>query len=165
MKKFIVISGVIVLLGLVAGGIYYLLNRLPEENPSETQTPETKTYRNEEFGFEFQYPSDWKIIENPYGSPFSKFNLIVVPAEEKYLPDPILVNIVMPDFAYNAFSDLRGIDVVVANVIGKKYEYQEEGLSEISIILPFGENEIILGTNKTYEDVFNRVISTFKFLK
>ncbi|MEK7463404.1 MAG: hypothetical protein AAB621_03525 [Patescibacteria group bacterium] len=129
-----------------------------------TSTVGTKTYRNTEYGFEFQYPMDWKIIENPYGSPFSKFNLIVVPTKVKYLPDPILVNIVVPDFADNAFRDLRGIDVMAVNRPGKKYEYREEGLSQISIVLTLGENKVILGANKEYEDIFNQILATFKFL-
>ena len=128
-------------------------------------TKESKTYRNAEFGFEFQYPEDWRVIENPYGSPFSKFNLIIVPKIGKYLPDPILINIVVPQFADNAFRDLRGVGIIVADISGERYEYQEESLSEISIVLPFGQNKIILGANKQYEEVFNQFLASFKFLK
>lgn len=128
-------------------------------------TKETKIYRNIEFGFEFQYPEDWRVIENPYSSPFSKFNLIIVPKIGKYLPDPILINIVVPQFADNAFRDLYGVGIIVADISGERYEYQEESLFEISIVLPFGQNKIILGANKQYEDVFNQILSSFKFLK
>ena len=142
-----------------------LTPQIPTSATATGTIQEAKIYHNTEFGFEFQHPQDWKIIENPYGSPFSRFNLIIVPREEKYLPDPILINVVVPQFADNAFHDLQGTDVVVANISGKKYEYQEEGLFEISIVLPFKENKIILGANKRYEDIFNQFLASFKFLK
>ena len=144
---------------------------LPPAQPPATNTirvsitPEVETYRNAEWGFEFQYPRDWKVVENPYGSPFSRFNLIIVPIEGKYLPDPMLINIVVPQFTDNAFRDLQGTDVTVANISGKKYEYQDEGLFEISIVLPFKENKIILGANKRYEEIFNRFLVSFKLLE
>ncbi|MBI5401684.1 hypothetical protein HZB05_02550 [Candidatus Wolfebacteria bacterium] len=49
--------------------------------------------------------------------------------------------------------------------MGSKYEYEYEGLPKIAIILPFGQYKMILGAYKDYEDVFNQVISSFKFLK
>lgn len=131
---------------------------------STTTAPTLKIYRNEEFGFEFQYPIDWKIIENPYRSPFSRFNLIIVPEEGKYLPDPILINIVVPDFADRQFSDLHGTIVQVGGISGTRYEFTDSGLSEIAIILPFGENKIILGANKEYQNVYDQFLASFKSL-
>lgn len=134
-----------------------------------TSTIRTKTYRNTEFGFEFQYPADWTFHENTFGSPFSRFNLVGASPEENGHPDPLapslLINIVTPDFADRAFYDLKGTDIIVANISGKKYEYEEEGLSKISIVLSFGKNKIILGGNRIYEDIFNQILFSFKFLK
>lgn len=132
-----------------------------------TSTTRTKTYRNTKFGFEFQYPQNWEVKENIYGSPFSKFNLIVAPTQEKYLPDPILFNITTLDFVSRSFSDLENTatKVVVGGIVGKKYEYEFESMQRISIILPFGEYRIILGTEKQYEDIFNQIIASFRFLK
>jgi len=131
---------------------------------------ETKTYRNEEWGFEFQYPENWSFHENTFYSPFSKFNLVGAPPGKDYqLDPPMLVNIVTPDFADRAVIGRKNLgatasDVVVAGIEGEKYEYIEE-LLRISVDLPFGEYRMILGTQKQYEDIFNQILSSFKFLK
>ena len=56
-----------------------------EEHPSPptqaTTTPETKLYRNEEWGFEFEYPEGWKVKENSVRTSSSKFNLTLSPLE------------------------------------------------------------------------------------
>lgn len=144
-----------------------LTNDTPEHLPDKnsTNTTDLKLYRNEEWGFEFQYPKDWEVHENIFKSATSVFNLNVVPSEEKYLPDPILINIVTPEFASNSFSDLENIatGVVVGGVVGKKYEYEFETMQRVSIIIPFGEYKMILGTEKRYKDAFNEVYTTFKF--
>jgi len=128
-----------------------------------------KTYKNTEFGFEFQYPKGWTFHENTFGSPFSKFNLVGASPEENGLPDPIdsplLINIVTPDFANKAFYDLKGSNITIAGISGKKYEYEYEGVSEIGIDLPFGEYHMLLGAKKGYEDIFNQILASFKFLK
>ncbi|MFH1162238.1 MAG: hypothetical protein V1696_03115 [Candidatus Jorgensenbacteria bacterium] len=126
-----------------------------------------KTYINTEFGFEFQYPANWEIRENVFGSPASKFNLNIVPNTERYLPDPVLINVVTSSFGDRAFQDLENITskITVGGISGKRYDYEFEGMQRTSILLPFGELRIILGSEQRYEDVFNQVISSFKFLK
>ena len=129
-----------------------------------------KTYRNEEFGFEFEYPDNWLFYENTSYSPFSKFNLIGSSPELDGYANPIipslLVNIVTPDFVERQFFNLENIasKIIVQEVEGLKYEYKEK-LSHIAIILPLGEYKMILGTHKGYEDIFNQVLDSFKFLK
>ena len=53
-------------------------NQSPSPSPSQTEidTSDWKTYRNEEFGFEFRYPSDW-TISDPI--PNSNFNITLKP--------------------------------------------------------------------------------------
>ena len=43
--------------------------------------------------------------------------------------------------------------------------YKYEGTQNISIDIPFGEYRILLGATKEHEDVFNQIISSFKFLE
>jgi uncharacterized protein YxeA len=128
-----------------------------------------KNYRNEKFGFEFQYSGDWKFEANAFYSPFSKFNLIGASKDENYIPDiaspSLLVNVVSTDFASRAFAGMKGKDVVVAGVVGKKYEYEFESMRRIDIDIPFDEYHIILGANMEYESTFNQIVSTFKSLK
>lgn len=150
------------------------INNQSEEAKTQQPTVTTttaisalKTYRNEEWGFEFQYPENWKTKEDSFYSPFSKFNLIMVPVEGKYLPDPIFVNIVTPDFAEQTARNLGKsvVEIKVAGVFGPKYEYEYESLHEIGIILPFGEYRMLLGSKKQYEDIFNQILTSFKFIK
>ncbi len=134
-----------------------------------SSTDGMKTYRNEQFGFEFQYPDGWTFHPNTFGSPFSKFNLVGASPEEGGHPDSsspsLLINIVTPDFAERQFHDLSASDFIIAGIVGEKYVYQYEGLSKIDVILPLGDNKIILGAYKRYEGAFNQILATFKFFK
>lgn len=141
----------------------------PDTNISSTTTASTsglKTYRNEQWDFEFQYPENWTFEENTVYSPFSKFNVIGHPLSGIYITDPIVVNVVIPDFAERQFSDLNSIaSTTVSGATGEMYEYSFEGTKEIAIILPFEQYKLILGAKKPYKDVFNQVLASFKFLK
>lgn len=128
-----------------------------------------KTYHNEEWGFEFQYPKDWIFKENIFKNYYSKFNMeLWVLIGEKH-DESFLVNIVLPEFT-RGFNGLEKntSEIIVAGVQGVKYEYQFEGFPETAVILPFGEYKIILGTgggSKQYLDEFNQILASFKFLK
>ena len=133
-----------------------------------------KIYSNKDWGFEFQYPEElWIFRINTFSSPFSKFHLIGAPLSEEgliYAPNtPFIINIVTLDFADNFVRNMEvskasESDIVVAGLKGKKYEY-EENVSEIGIDIPFGQYHMILGATKEYEDVFNQILASFKFLK
>lgn len=142
--------------------------QVPTSITTTSMMPETKIYRNEEWGFEFEYPENWKLEENSFYSPFSKFNLQGDSSAENYNPfsPSFIVNIVTPDFADRAFYDLKNVasNVVVAGVKGIKYEYEFEGIPRIGIDIPFGDYRVLLGTDKGHEDVFNQVIDSFVFL-
>ena len=173
MKKFIILICVVVFVSIAVWGVYYFFERSSpsQQNPPENQTSKTKTYRNEEWGFEFRYPENWSFQENSFYSPFSKFNLQGDSSGTNYNPfyPDFLINIVTPDFVERQFSDLKNIvsKISVGGVMGSKYEYKEEEMSHTTIILPFGQYKIILGfgANKAYEDIFNQILASFKFLK
>ncbi|TSC96975.1 MAG: hypothetical protein Athens101426_31 [Parcubacteria group bacterium Athens1014_26] len=129
---------------------------------------ETKIYRNTEFGFEFQYPKEWELEENSFHSPFSKFNLQGDTSAKDYNPfnSAFLVNVVTPDFIERQFADLKSVaqEIRVGGIDGKKYKYKEQ-FAVIDVILPFGQYQLILGTRQEYEDIFNQILATFKFIK
>lgn len=142
-------------------GYHYSQTNKAEENI------DWKVYRNEEWGFEFQYPKDWSFHENAFSSPFSKFNLIGTLPEET-VPNTIipsfLINIVTSDFADRAFYDIKNtaLETNVGGVKGSKYEYDFEGFPQIAIDIPFGEYRMILGADRRYENTFNQIIASFK---
>ncbi len=57
------------------------------ENPTTTGQ-NLKTYRNEEWGFEFEHPDGWSFHENTFYSPASKLNVIGASPEENNKPIP-----------------------------------------------------------------------------
>lgn len=129
----------------------------------------TKTYRNTEWGFEFQYPKNWTVKEDSFVSYYSKFNVIVAPSAQRHSAFPALVNVVLPTAINSHFFNAGAATstVEVGGLSGIKYVDKFEGAPETSIVLPFGDYKIILGTdnNDSYTNVFNQIVSTFKFLK
>lgn len=86
---------VIIIIGIIAiGGIlayqYYWQPKEPNTPGTKDETADWKTYKNEEHGFEFKYPSTWSFSDN---SPFisnSSYKLIVryISQEEFLTPVP-----------------------------------------------------------------------------
>jgi hypothetical protein len=177
MKRILWIVAGVVLAGLLAGCVFGRRlwgpssQALPE--PSSTVPTQassaagTKTYVNTEYGLELQYPSDWTVRENSFGSPNSKFNVELVPPKQRDLNDSILINIVLPAFAERAFLGVGASTSIasVDRVAGVKYEYEFEGLPEVGIVVPLGQDRMIIGTEKRDEDVFNEVLASFKFVR
>jgi len=93
--------------------------------------------------------------------------LIAVPASGKYYPDPIAINIVIPKFIDMEYADLQsvGIKEKINGIEGIRYEYENEGLPQLDIILPFNKYNLIIGEDEHYNDIFNEVTSTFTFFK
>lgn len=124
-----------------------------------------KIYRNDEFGFEFQYPQNWIVLENSFASYYSKFNVIAAPTE--VFPGPFLVNIVLPEFADRTFlsSNPSTSTVSVSGRVGIEYKYVFEEEPETAIVLPMGQYKVILGTTEPFEKMYYQILKTFRFLK
>lgn len=123
-----------------------------------------KTYENPKYGIEFQYPQNWIILENSFGGA-SKLNVVSGPDGEVYDISPPFLVIVLPESANNTFTfpNPSTSNVTVAGISGIKYEYKFKENPETAIVLPFGQYKILLGTKKPYENIFNQIITTFKF--
>lgn len=128
--------------------------------------PGYQLYRNEEFGFEFQYPEGWDLRINDVSSPYSKFNIIFIPSGNVPVLYPVVLNIVTSDFAAGSYQDINPIDknVVVDGIQGRKYGYFSEGSYYTDILLPFQKDVLILGAVEEYEAPFNEVIASFRFI-
>jgi hypothetical protein len=173
-RKILIIILILLCIIVVSSSWFFVKNNRP--NPPvqipQTITSNFKTYRNEQWGFEFQYPNDWTIEENSFGSKYSKLNLRIFPNNGKYIySDPVIMNITTPDFAdraYSGFDKTPGVatsKIVIAGQTVNEYEYIDENLTHIDIDLPFGQNRMLLGSIKQYELIFNEMIASFKFLK
>lgn len=165
----------VILMAILAGAFFLPLSSNAPVGPASPATANSsgsiplKTYRNEQFGFEFQYPADWTFAENSFRSPYSKFNLQGNTSDKNYNPvdSAFLVNIVTPDFAAAQFAPLEkdSVTTTVAGIVGRKYQYNFEDVPNIDIVLPFGPYDLILGGTKYYEQVYNQIISTFTLLR
>jgi len=169
LAAFVLMSGYVLMnrQGIKVPAFMQTLTPTPLLSLQPTDSTGTKLYRNEEWGFEFEYPEGWSFHPSMFGSPFSKFNLIGASPEEGNIPSVIapavLVNIVTPEFADRAFYGLNGVDTVVAHATGKKYVYEFEGATRISIDIPLDEYRMLLGASKANEEIFNQVLASFKF--
>lgn len=174
------ISGML-LFGL--GAIIFLLpqnstppiNDVPDLLPNEntTNTNGLKLYRNEEWGFEFQYPVSWALDETYVGGRLRKFHLRCVPSDQKGLfysiIQPFILDIVTAERAarltelfYEVKNSASEMDV--GGVVGLRYEYEFNKKPRIAIVLPFGEYKLILDSDKEYGVVFAKLTSSFKFI-
>jgi hypothetical protein len=170
------VAGVI-LAGLLAGCVSsgHLWGRVSQGQPEPSSTiptqvtspTATKTYANAEYGFELQYPADWTVRENSFGSYSSKFNVKLVPPRQRDLEDSILINVVLPEFAERAFLGVGASTstATVDGIAGVKYEYEFEGMPSFDIVVPLGQNRMIIGTEKRDEAVFNQVLASFKIVR
>jgi len=61
-NKLFLILGAIAILILVGGGIFIYQYKIPNVNiKNQSETADWKTYKNDEYGFEFKYPQDWEV--------------------------------------------------------------------------------------------------------
>jgi hypothetical protein len=56
-------------------------------------------------------------------------------------------------------------DITIAGIQGVKYVYILENIPQVDVDLPFGQYKIILGAHKEYEDIFNQILASFKFIQ
>lgn len=138
-----------------------------------------KTYRNEQFGFEFQYPEKLRVEENTFGNYYSQFNLDVTipvivedgePNKTRVAHDSTVVfNVVRPEFVNTDFwrSQQGTSTIIVDGVTGIKYQFEQEETIHTTVILPFGDYKLIIFTgdgSKPYPDELNQILTSFKFL-
>jgi len=181
LSTFTVMTAVVIF--LVVREVSFQNKGLPEQTETTTteesdgfdEAPDLETYRNEDWGFEFQYPEGWTLHEilEPFRGANSKFQLIGTTPEEK-VPNTIvpsfLVNVVMPNFADNAAANKVSLgaatsSVAVGSIDGLKYEYIFANQPRISVDLLFGEYRLLFGGRKEYGEVFNQILTSFKFLE
>ncbi|MBU3922893.1 hypothetical protein KJ684_01490 [Patescibacteria group bacterium] len=182
----IVIAGIIVLGLIVCGAFEVFKSPTEPEEITEDEFKDWEIYRNEEYGFEFKYPGDWKMIKDTVEEVDSALlALAKSDAESSFYncPNPG----VAIQFQKNGFSDKVSIenkyfsieekDVIIANIPAKKIIrrslndnivvsneiYLEKDNPTISFSVAC-ENVIKDSEKEYYDLIFNQILSTFKFI-
>ena len=135
-------------------------------NPND----EWKTYNNEKYGFEFQYPIDWTFNIRPSDD--------FLPAETYSILKGNNRISVYPEGMYGDgkidLSKCTTIKITVAGKNASRFSCKDDGiiwLSEVRFETPLSGREgftIFLGnydSNSESIEIFNQILSTFKFTK
>ncbi len=199
-----VLWGIIVflLLIVIAGSVYWWQEVKKEQEASkqpaansnqetQTSTSDWKTYINTEYGFEFQYPNDWSIVQ---ADGKASYEITAVASKEKLSNPNYGSEGVGPDIIFNHYSSISEepenksnnfnaktiqefIDRNILISENKKinfagyeaYEMTRGGLGASYAIMINKNGQVyeILFTSKAYKSelnsVENQVLSTFKF--
>ncbi len=131
----------------------------------------TKHYRNERYGLEFDFPSEWIAREPAYGSVNMEFNM------ELYIPDkaglhPIQVGAFPKGNGWIegllAYHKSTGEDknyekITTGGIDGYKFVSTGEGMSEIENLFSFGDYWLMIGGKVKYKDTLDAVLKSTKF--
>lgn len=166
-------------LGQVASNL-----KLPEINAPEStpvaivnETKDWKTYKNEKHGFEFEYPSDFEILQITEEVPNNPVQVALGPIEEDNFNSNWVIILKEKDICKNNIETGGKVleDVSIGGVIGKKIQYfnkDENGQNYVytkvcvekdGLSYNFSCSIAQLG-NYDYSN-FDKMLSTFKFTK
>ncbi len=174
------IIGIIAVL-VIGGGIYYSVNKSNSlvtstntaDTPSKNETSDWKTYKDETYGFEFKYPSDWVLQKNdPYGWVVGKY-----PDYGFYLNvhnHPYTLGI---ESGVNLYKKLSSVDGHKALIGGTEEYVLTTPPTEDSVYIeietaPYSSSSHMIALNmgsnnhtKEMRKIFSSIISSFKFTK
>ena len=172
----------VIVFGVVIVWQYLRLSKeinLPENEIIETdETVDWKTYRNEEYGFEFKYPKNWTAIENiSMGHPYFVF---VTLGRQETIQQGGLFEVTIRDQTEDEYlfslaeEDFYVISQTNSSLGGEKatiYIFgRTTGLSGVQWKVIIAQKDGLLlefseGATLGYEDIFNQMLSSFRFLE
>lgn len=148
-------------------------NTAPETaTPAPTATTSGfKTYRNEEWGFAFDYPEDWVIKENTFRSYSSRFNVVLQPKESIRLPEPVMLVVSFDDWAQRVFASVhkRAGTIATTTIQGfstSYFETEEMGVPATTYLIQITNDRWFIVSGKTdpeYDKVLQHVLSSLEF--
>jgi len=175
---------IVVFIALIAGGSILWLGMRQDfyyETPGVTihkkvlnETADWQTYRNQEYGFEVKYFSQWEIMHEGYYNEKAPYEVSFAPKNlEGPYAAPISILIKTQNSEEICYASAGGIlisksEITIDNIKSQQAicgDGPEGGFGVISIPL---KNNLIYElryNNTEWEEVFNQMLSTFRFIK
>ncbi|USN89023.1 MAG: hypothetical protein H6780_01205 [Candidatus Nomurabacteria bacterium] len=134
----------------------------------EIETTDVNIYRNEDWGFQFEYPQEWEVREPAFVSGVSLFNMAIGPAPA----NGITINITPKNWIEGAMTKMKARGVVFEEIFldGKSaYKtYDKDGWSRpaiLTLVLVSDEYWIDITGISKYEEEYNQIIESFEFIE
>ena len=196
-KIWIIVIALVILTGGILTWQYWWVSK-EEVKPPEIKVPEEvieeetanwKTYRNEEYGFEIKYPTDWKVDssfpgrlrpgQEDFQPGISPQVFSFAPKEIDLTEEASEISIYVappgyftcpPGIPIDCISGQSG-EIIVGEIKamfleGKSTKYcPPEGREVKEIYLCKSNNYFRFYTTKQKEEIFNQMLSTFRFLE
>jgi hypothetical protein len=173
----IIVVAALVLFGGVFAYQYFVKSQIPNPNDqsnlnsqnSNTEIADWKTYTNSEYGFEIKYPDEWGPPQEGTKNDFLTFGKQGI-FIELHNYDYVFENFVNSEFQNKKSKTVKSAidDFNVSNLKGKKIKYYYDDQTDIYVYLPFSKYVAIVFSDAaitTQENIFDKIISTFKFTK
>lgn len=173
MKKILTYILVLGFIITTAYGVWWWMQtstRIDDGSASDVLSNKNE-YRNEEWGFGFEYPEGWKIREPAFGSTVSLFNFVIGPLSKAAVPDPIILNISPKSWGESVLLkiDNSGVDRTTHVVAGRESSYhlsEDMGIPMHSYFILIDDAYWINITGKTaYEKELQQVLDSFYFIE
>ncbi|MCA9358477.1 hypothetical protein KC902_04415 [Candidatus Kaiserbacteria bacterium] len=134
----------------------------------EVETTDANIYRNEDWGFQFEYPKEWEVREPAFVSGVSLFNMAIGSAPA----NGITINITPKNWIEGAMTKMKARGVVFEEIFldGKSaYKtYDKDGWSRpaiLTLVLVNDEYWIDITGISKYEEEYNQIIESFEFIE
>ena len=136
---------------------------------TEVQTESSTWLRHEstEWGFGFNYPYEWKILEDSFGGYYTQYNIVFRPVKGTHTGDPLIINVVLPEFTERTFAglDIETESIFLDGVEGKRHTYEFRNSTHTMVVFPLNEYRLLIGTNGFYDELFKTVLNSFEFIE
>lgn len=139
----------------------------PTPNPTSDLLPTWSAYVSTKYGYSIKYPNNWMISNTVQSDPKILEYLIFKPKDATPSSQlPITLSYTTRTYQEAlALDPQKGESIAIATVSAtKKTQKDSDGNVTISVIIPVRVKTIILVALEKYKDIFNQMLSTFKFL-
>jgi len=174
MKKIVIVISILALVFVAVYGVSRFMATIGDSSISMeggSTASDANMYRNEEWGFGFEYPDGWEIREPAFGSTVSLYNFIVEPVSRAEVPDPILVNLSPKTWGESVLTKVKNQGVLIESkmIAGNDFSYHlssDMGIPMHSYFILIDDEYWINITGKTaYETELQQVLDSFYFIE